>query len=185
MMSCSSSVWSNPDIDALDLAGELVIDAAEDAGRVGDERVGAGAAEVVGREPFEDLVRDAVGGGERDLERRASVTPVPSRSDGGDLHQLGVAPDLVRGAVDQRDADAQAAQQGDVEQQVGEVVVLDDGAVDGDDEHAVAEPRDVPQDFAEVGQPLVHRVVGRSVRGIADREFMLDRSGRCADCPLE
>ena len=87
--------------------------------------------------------------------------PVPSRSDGVHLHQLGVPPDLVRRPVDERDADAQAPQQGDVEQQVGEVVVLDDRAVDGDDEHPVAEPRDVAQDFAEVGQPLVHRVSGQ------------------------
>ena len=61
------------------------------------------------------------------------------------------------GPVDQRDADAQAAQQGDVEEEVGEVVVLDDRAVDGDDEDPVAEPGHVAQDLAEVGEPLVHR----------------------------
>ena len=65
---------------------------------------------------------------------------------------LGQAADLMAGAVDQRDADAQAAQQGDVEQQIAEVLVLDDGAVQGDDEHPVAELRHVTQDLAQVGQ---------------------------------
>ena len=60
-----------PHVDALDPAGELVIDAAEDAGRVGDDGVRAGAAQVVGRQPFEDFVRDAVGGGDGDLQRVA------------------------------------------------------------------------------------------------------------------
>ena len=54
-------------VDALDLAGEQVIDAAEDAGRVGDHGVRAGPAQVVGGQPFENLVRDAVGGGDRDV----------------------------------------------------------------------------------------------------------------------
>ena len=65
---------------------------------------------------------------------------------------VGQAADLVAGPVDQGDADAQAAQQGDVEQQIAEVVVLDDGAVEGDDEDAVAEARHVAEDFAQVGQ---------------------------------
>src|SRR5262249_19635103 len=38
-----------------------------------------------------------------------------------------------------------------------EVVVLDHRPVDGDDEHAVPEPRDVAQDLPEVREPLVHR----------------------------
>ena len=44
------------------LPGEQVIDAAEDAGRVGDDRVRARGPQVVGRQPFENLVRHAVRG---------------------------------------------------------------------------------------------------------------------------
>ena len=39
-----------------------------------------------------------------------------------------------RGAVDEHDADVQRAQHRDIEQDVGEVLVRDDGAVDGEDE---------------------------------------------------
>src|SRR2546423_833185 len=55
------------------------------------------------------------------------------------------------GAVDEDDADAQAAEQDDVLQQGAEVVVLDDGAVQGDDEDAVAEARHVAEDLAQAG----------------------------------
>ena len=44
-------------VDALDAAGELVIDAVQDAGRVGDQGVAAGAAQVGGRQAFENFVR--------------------------------------------------------------------------------------------------------------------------------
>lgn len=58
----------------------------------------------------------------------------------------------MRRPVDERDADAQAPQQRDVQEQVREVVVLDHRAVDGDDERPVAKARDVPQNLAEIGQ---------------------------------
>ena len=53
--------------------------------------------------------------------------------------------------MDEDDADAQAAQQGDVHEQVAEVIVLDDGPVEGDDEDAVAEPGDVAEDLTQAG----------------------------------
>ena len=57
-------------IDALDLAGEEMVDALEDAHRMGDDDVRAGRAEIVGREAFEDFVRQPVGRGQREVERR-------------------------------------------------------------------------------------------------------------------
>ena len=78
----------------------------------------------------------------------ASVMPVPSRLEVRLSRLLGEPADLMAGPMHQRHADAQAAQQRDVEQQIAEVVVLDDGAVHGDDEHLVAEARHVAQDFA-------------------------------------
>ena len=57
------------DVHALDLAGEQVVHAVEDADGVGDDGVGAGGAEVVGGEAFEDFVREPVGGGQGELER--------------------------------------------------------------------------------------------------------------------
>ena len=56
------------DVHALDFAGEEVVHAVQDADGVGDDGVGAGGAEVVGGEALEDLVGEAVGGGEGELE---------------------------------------------------------------------------------------------------------------------
>ena len=99
-----------------------------------------------------------------------SVMPVPSRSDGVTL--ISSAYRLIWWAAPWTSATRmlRLRKQRDVEQQVGEVVVLDDRAVDGDDEHPVAEPGHVAQDFAEVGEAFVHRggvrwsvVIGRHV----------------------
>ena len=60
--------------------------------------------------------------------------------------------DLGGGAVDEHDADVQRAQHGDVHQDVGEVLVGDDGAVHADDERLLAELRDVLQDAPQVSQ---------------------------------
>ena len=68
MMPWSSSCLEQLDVHALDLAGEEVVHAVQDAQRVGDDGVGAGGAQVVGGEAFEDFVRQAVGGGEGELE---------------------------------------------------------------------------------------------------------------------
>jgi hypothetical protein len=129
-----------------------VVDALEDAGRVGDDRVGVGAAQVGGGEPLQQPVGDAGRRGQRDAERGrvgdAGAVGVGRRHAGG----VGQLADLLAGPVDQGDADPQAAQQRDVEQQVAEVVVLDDAAVQRDDEQSVAEPRDVAEDFTQVGQ---------------------------------
>ena len=37
--------------------------------RMGDDGVGAGGAQIVGRKAFEDFVGQAVGGGQRQLQR--------------------------------------------------------------------------------------------------------------------
>src|SRR5207302_1340495 len=106
----------------------------EDARRVGHQGVAAGAAQVGGGQPFEDLVRDAVGGGDGELERRGVGDAGAVEVGRGLAHLLGQAAELVAGPVNQGHLDAQAAQQGDVEQDVPQVVVGDDGAVEGDDE---------------------------------------------------
>ncbi len=56
------------DVDTLDLAGEEMIDAAEDARRVRDHGVRARAPQVVGGKPFENFVRHAVRGADGDIE---------------------------------------------------------------------------------------------------------------------
>src|SRR5205814_6983518 len=105
-----------------------------------------------GGQALEDFVGDAVGGGAGQFQGRgvgdAGAVRVGGRLPGG----LGELADLPAGPVDEDDADAQAAEDGDVAQQVAEVVVGDDGPVERDHEHLVAEVRHVVQDFAQVGQ---------------------------------
>ena len=56
-------------IDPLDSARPLVVDAAEDAGRVGDEEIAGGPAEVVVGKALENMVRHAVGGRDAGAQR--------------------------------------------------------------------------------------------------------------------
>src|ERR1043165_6877904 len=58
------------------------------------------------------------------------------------------------GAVDERNPDAQAAQQSEVEEQIAKVRVLDDGAVKSDDENLVPILGHIAQDFAQVDESL-------------------------------
>jgi hypothetical protein len=59
--------------------------------------------------------------------------------------------DLGGRAVDEHHADVQRAQDGDVEQQVGEVFVGDDRAIEREHEDFFAEARNVLQDAPQVG----------------------------------
>ena len=137
-------------VDALDLAGVLVVDAGQDAGGVGDDGVAHGPSQVGGGQPLEEFVRDVRGREEGELERRVVGDARAVEVAGGGARCLGEPADLVGRAVDEADADAQGAQQGDVEQEVAEVLALDDRAVERDDEEPVAEERDVAENFAKV-----------------------------------
>ena len=53
--------------------------------------------------------------------------------------------------MDDDDADVEGAEDGEVEEDVGEVFVGDDASVYGENEGFFAELRDVLEDFAEVG----------------------------------
>ena len=56
-------------VHALDLAGEQIVHALDDAQRMRDDDVGARGAEIVGGKAFENFVRQPVRGGERDFKR--------------------------------------------------------------------------------------------------------------------
>ena len=139
-------------VHALDSAGELVVDAVQDAGRMGDQGIAVSRAEVGRRQPFEDFMRHPVGGVERQFQG-GRVGDAGAVGIGRLLAGLGgEQADLMAGPMHQGDLDPQAAQQGNVQQEVGEIVVVHHGAVQGDDEDPVAEARHVTQDFAQIGQ---------------------------------
>ena len=65
---------------------------------------------------------------------------------------LGELGNLFGGTVDQDNPNIQGAQNGDVEQEIGEVNVRDDGAIGRDHESLFAKARDVLQDASEVSR---------------------------------
>jgi hypothetical protein len=151
-------------VHPLDLAGEQMVHAADDALGVRDDGVGAGRAQVVGRQPFENLVRQPVRGGQRELERLGV-----GHAGAVGVRRLGTAfvrqrLDLRARAMHQRHADVQRAQHGDIQQDVREVVVGDDRAINGDDEGLLPEARDVAEDAPQVGGFHVGRVGSTRVR---------------------
>ena len=124
----------------------------KDAHRVRNDRVGAGGAQVVGGKAFEDFVGQPVGGGERELQGVGVGHTRAVEVGRLDFQLLGQRLDLRGGAVDEHDANVQRAEHRDVEQDVGEVFVRDDGAVDADDERLLAKARDVLQDTAQISR---------------------------------
>lgn len=86
------------------------------------------------------------------LSVAASVTPEPSRFDAEIFLLGGERLDLRRSAVNDDDADVQRTQNSDVEQDVREVFVRDDGAVHREDERLLPESRNVLQDAPQVGR---------------------------------
>lgn len=155
------------DIDTFDLAGEAVVDAGEDAEGMGDDGVGGGGADIAGGETFEDFVGEPVGGGEGEFEGGFVGDAGAVEVGGGGVGILGELLDHGGGAVDEDHADAEGAEDGDIEEDVGEVFAHDHGGIDGEDEGTFAEPRDVAEDAAEVGG--FHGVVGAGDFGGAGR----------------
>jgi hypothetical protein len=129
-----------------------MIDAVQDAGRVRHQGVAGRAAQVVGGQAFQDLVRHAVGRGQGQLQGRL-VRDAGAVDIGRRLSRLlGKPADLMPGPVYQRDRDPQAAQQGDVQEQIAEVALFDDRTVHGDYKDLVAKARYVAKDLAQVRQ---------------------------------
>ena len=60
--------------------------------------------------------------------------------------------ELLADAVHEDDLDGQAAEDRDVGDDVRKILVRHDRPVDRDDEHVVAEHRDIPEDSPEVGR---------------------------------
>ncbi len=139
-------------VHALDLAGEKLVHPVQDAGGVGDDGVGAGGAEVVGGQALEDFVREPVGGGERELERGFVGDAGSVKVRGGAAGFAGQRANLGGGAMHEHDVDVQGAQDGNIHEEVGEVLVGDDRAVHVDDERLVAELRDVAENAPQVGE---------------------------------
>ena len=137
-------------IDAFDAASILVIDAAEDAAGVSDDGVGVSGAEVDGGEALHDFGHDIGGGFDANFQGGIVGDSGAIAIGEGDSAFGGELGDLESGAVDEDDLDAEGAEDGEVEEDIGKIGGADDFSIDGDDEDFVAEARDILEDAAEV-----------------------------------
>ena len=139
-------------VHALDPARQLVIDALQDARRMGHEAVAVRGPQIIGGEPFENLMGDAIGGRQGKLQGGGVGYPCAIDVGRRGARLQGEPPNLLSRPVHQGDANAQAAQEGNVQQEVAEIVIFDHRSIHGNHEHLVAKPRHVAQDLAQDGQ---------------------------------
>ena len=137
-------------VDAVDGAGVAEVTAADDACGVDGDGIGdcgaeADASEVLehgGGEPADGVDGSLEGGFVGDA---GSVWAGEcDAAAGGEFH------DLESGTEDDDDADTEGMEDGEVEEDVAEVFVADDGAVDENDERLAAELGDVAQNAADI-----------------------------------
>ena len=135
------------DVDPLNPPGVALVDTAEDAGRVRNDRIRVGGPQIHGGQAFEDLMGQPHGRPDaqlqRGLVRDAGAVRVARFGPGA----FGRLLHLMARTVDKHDPDAQRAQHGEIEQNVGKVGRSGNLPVDRHHEDLFAEPRDVLQDF--------------------------------------
>ena len=88
------------DIDALHFPRKKMIDPVDDAQGVGDDGIGAGGAQVVGGKALQDLMRQAVGRRQGELQSLRVRDSRAIQVGGLDFLLLGQRFDLTGGAVD-------------------------------------------------------------------------------------
>src|SRR5215467_4594880 len=97
---------------------------------MGNESVAAGGAEVVGGKAFQDLVGQAVGGGQREFQGLLIGDAAAIQVGRADGLFGGQSPDLRGGPVHKHDANIERAQHRNIHEDIPEVFVRDDCAVD-------------------------------------------------------
>ena len=137
-------------IHLMHLAGVLVVYAFENAKRHGLNGVRLCGPQVVGRKSFQNFVRDPIGAEEGEFQRRRVSHAGAVGIRDGPAEFVGERLDLVAGAMDNDNLNAQTPQHSDIQQEVVEIVVGHHRAVNGDDEHLVAELWNVMQNSAQI-----------------------------------
>ena len=165
-------------VNAVDLAGELLLDALDDADRNRADRVRDGALESVLRQSLEDELRHAGGGPDGEVERGGVGHPRAMDVGDRDVARRRQFLDLPADAVNEDHLNPQAAENGDVDQQIAEVIVGDDRAVEGDDKNLPLKPGHVFQNAAEI-RGLDVGDGGAAAHG--DASAVLIESGGCVN----
>lgn len=138
-------------VHALDLAGVLLIHAAEDACGVDDEGVDVGGAEIDGGEPLHDFIGEPDRRINADLQRgfireadAVGIGDVDSARGGQSL-------DLMACAMHQDDFDAQRTEHGKIQKDVRKILRVHDLAIHRNHKDALPEEGHILQNFTQVG----------------------------------
>src|SRR6516162_1139899 len=124
-------------VNSLDTASQLVIDTLENSLGMGNQSIAVCSAQIVCRKAFQDFVGNSVGRRKCQTQsfgvRYARAVNIRGRY----ADFISQPFNLLPGAVNERYSDAQASQQGNIQQQVAEVVIFDDRPVERDDKKLV------------------------------------------------
>ena len=140
-----------------------MVDPVKDSQWEGDDGICGRRAEIVGRKAAHDLVCDMVGGFDGELQC-CGVSHAGSVEVGGlDILLPGERLNLFGSAVHNHHSDIQGTQEGDIDENVGEILVCDHTSIHCDNEGFLPELRDVLQDCAQVCE--LHRSSGLDLVG--------------------
>ena len=145
-------------VNPFHLPREQMVDAVNDPQRECDDGIGGRRAEIVGRKATQNLVRETVGGFDGELQCRGLGHAGTVEVGRLNILLLGERLNLFGSAVHQHHPDVQGTQDGDIEENVGEVFVCDDTRIHRDNERLLAELRNVLEDRAQICE--LHRVSG-------------------------
>ena len=118
---------------------------------MGDDRVDVGGAQVHGGEAFHDLVGQADGRIDADLQRDFIGDAGSIRVCQLDATLARELDDLESGPVHENDLDAQRTEHCQIQENVGKVIRSSHLSIEGNDEDALPETGNVLEDLAQVG----------------------------------
>src|SRR5271163_1642921 len=99
-----------------------------------NDGIRVGAPEVIGGKALKDLVRELIGGLDSQVQGGGIGHAGSVQVGRVDAFLLGQSLNLLGCAVHQHHADVQRTQHGDIQQDVGEVLVRDDDSIHGNNE---------------------------------------------------
>ena len=129
-----------------------MVRAGEDAERLGRNSVGVGGAQIVGGKTFKNLMGEAISRVESQFQGSIISDARAIEIARGERLFLGQLCNLLGGAMDEHDPNVQGSQDGDIEQEVGEVNMRHDCSIGRDHEGLFAKARDVLQDASKVSR---------------------------------
>src|SRR5260221_9281157 len=129
-----------------------MIDALQDAQGMGGDAVSAGGAEIVSGKALQDFVGKPVGGGESKPQRVGIGNAGAVEVRRSELLFFSQGFDLGGSPVDNDLPNVQRAENGDIQEDVGKILVGDNRAIQADDEGLLAEARNVLQDSPQVSR---------------------------------